>query len=148
MELLSSRRWRHPGDRVLRRVLPWFEDPLDFLTSVEEMRRESRALERFADHPRESELFRVVRGSTAGTSVDLPWLDVERAFLIAVNRMADDDVVLALDYRGDPVDPRVVGSDVWSNPRQYGWRIAASTFSSFAGMLGLTSGEADGPASA
>ncbi|WP_199848199.1 hypothetical protein [Streptomyces dysideae] len=94
--LLDAGQWRHPGDAELARLIPWFEDPLDFLTHTEGMRRGSRALDMFADDPRSSELFRTVRGSGRRAPVELPWLDVEQAVLVAVNRMPGDDVALAL----------------------------------------------------
>ncbi|MFI6820390.1 hypothetical protein ACIBJE_05470 [Micromonospora sp. NPDC050187] len=34
-ELLHVGRWRHPGDDVLRDLMPWFESPLDFLTNID-----------------------------------------------------------------------------------------------------------------
>ena len=36
---------------------------------------------------------------------------------VAVNRRPGDDVSIILDYRTDPSDPRVVGSDPWSGQR-------------------------------
>ncbi len=42
LELLADRRWRHPGDTALHALMPWFEDPVDFLTDVGQIRRESR----------------------------------------------------------------------------------------------------------
>lgn len=54
-----------------------------------------------------------------------------------MNRHAGDDVALALDYRTDPSDPRVVGSDFRTNPRQCEWRLVTPTFSAFAHALGL-----------
>ena len=141
--LLDSGRWRHPGDDVLRAVVPWFEDPLDFLNSPGEMARESWFLyeDGTADDPRDSALFHVVRGSVAGPG-DLPWLDIEQAFDIAVSRRPGDDVSIALDYRTDPSDPRVVGSDAWTGQDQTGrfqyvWREVAPTFTAFAEALGL-----------
>lgn len=146
VSLLDRGRWRHPGDSVLSAVIPWFEDPLDFLHSPAEMRRESWFLyeDGSADDRRGSALFHVVRGSVAGPS-DLPWLDVEQAFNIAVNRRLGDDVAIALDYRTDPSDPRVVGSDVWTSRHQTGrvqyvWRQVAPAFSAFAEALGLVTG--------
>ena len=153
IDLLAAGRWRHPGDDVVREVVPWFEDPLIFLTSVDHMHRESRSLDLFADNSRSSELFRVARRSVVGP-VELPWLDVELAFLVAVNRMPGDDVAIALDYRSDPSDPRVVASDLWTDPKQCAWRVVAPTLSAFAEMLGLLAeqpvarfpaGEPDGP---
>jgi hypothetical protein len=141
--LLESGRWRHPGDDMLSAVVPWFEAPLDFLTSPGEMSRESWFLyeDGSADDRRDSALFHVVRGSVVGPGT-LPWLDVEQAFNIAVNRRLGDDVAIALDYRTDPSDPRVVGSDVWTSQHQTGrveyvWREVAPTFSAFAEALGL-----------
>jgi hypothetical protein len=63
MELLASGRWLHPGGEGLRGLMPWLEDPLDFLTDVHQMRRESRSLDLFADDEASSRLFRAIRGS-------------------------------------------------------------------------------------
>ncbi|NRQ33122.1 hypothetical protein HII36_14905 [Nonomuraea sp. NN258] len=139
IDLLAAGTWRHPGDAVMREVMPWFEDPLIFLTDLDHMRGESGALDLFADDERSAEVFRVARGSLAGP-VELPWLDVELAFLVAVNRLAGDDVAIALDYRGDPADPRVVAGDYWTSPdRCFRWRVVAPTFSAFVTALGLPS---------
>lgn len=137
VSLLAEKRWGHPGDEELARLIPWFEDPLDFLTSVAGMEWESRSMDMFADDVSYLELFREVRGSERETPVELPWLDVEKAFLIAVCRHPGDDVALALDYRTDPADPRVVGTDFWTDPRGCEWRVVAPTFSEFAAALGL-----------
>jgi hypothetical protein len=137
IDLLRRGRWKHPGDDVMQQVMPWFEDPLDFLTTVEHLRRESRHLDTFADDDEWSSLYRVNRGSASQTPVDLPWLDADQAVLIAVNRIPGDDTFLALDYRENMVDPRVVAADIWSTPNQYHWRIVAPTLGSFAGRLGL-----------
>ncbi|GHI83399.1 hypothetical protein [Streptomyces xanthophaeus] len=138
--LLRQGRWRHPGDAKMAELAPWFEDPLHFLTSAEQMTSESRSMDMFADDPLSSKLFREVRGSSsgqAGRPVELPWLDIDQAVLIAVNRVPGDDVALALDYRTDPLDPRVVGSDFWTDPRRCAWRPLAPTFTAFAEALGL-----------
>ncbi|MDO3684358.1 hypothetical protein [Micromonospora sp. C28ISP2-4] len=137
IELLNGGRWRHPGDDVLRELMPWFESPLDFLTSIEGMRRESRSLTLLADDPPSSHLFRQTRGSIATASVELPWLDVEQAVLIAVNRIPGDDVAMALDYRTDPADPQVVASDFWTDPKQCSWQAVAPTFSQLVEVLRL-----------
>ncbi|MFI6008394.1 hypothetical protein ACIBAG_06140 [Streptomyces sp. NPDC051243] len=143
---LRRGRWQHPGDVAMRALIPWFEEPLDFLLTPTEMTRESRSLDMFADDPRSSELFREVRGSQRRAPVELPWLDIEQAVLIAVNRRPGDDVALALDYRTDPSDPRVVGSDFWTNPRQCAWRTVAPAFSVFADALGMDLEKLDAPA--
>ena len=97
----------------------------------------SRSLIQFADDPLSAQLFRETRGSTADGPVDLPWLDAERAVLIAVNRRPGDDVAVALDYRTDPTDPRIVASDFWTNPKQCTWRMVSPTFSQLVDQLGI-----------
>ncbi|WP_329536663.1 hypothetical protein OG568_15685 [Streptomyces sp. NBC_01450] len=82
-------------------------------------------------------MLHVARGGSQETPVELPWLDVEQAFFIAVNRVPGDDVGLARDYRTDAHDPRVVGSYVSMNPLLYEWRVVAPTFSAFAAALDL-----------
>ncbi|MBA9005284.1 hypothetical protein [Thermomonospora cellulosilytica] len=49
-------------------------------------------------------------------TAELPWPDVERAFLIAVNR---------------------IPGDLWTGPERYAWRVVTPTFSEFAAKLGL-----------
>lgn len=118
--------------------MPWFEDPLDFLTDVDQIRRESGSLDHLTQDEDTARFFRQVRGSTATGPVELPWLDVELAVLIAVNHIPGDDVAIALDYRTSASDPQVVASDFWTDPRQCSWRIIAPTFSAFTAALDLT----------
>lgn len=134
--LIDRGLWRHPGDALLAKVIPWFAAPLDFLSSADSMARESGSMDRLADDPL-SAFFRLALGSRTPDPLELPWLDVEQAVLIAVNRIPGDDVGLALDYRTDPANPRIVGSDFWTDPRLCQWRVASPTFSSFATSLGL-----------
>ena len=141
--MLQDGRWRHPGDRVLAAFLPWFEDPLDFVTTVDGMRGETANLVRLAAH--DAETFRIRRGARAAgaartraaEAVDLPWLDVDRAVVIAVNRRAGDDVLLALDYRTGTAEPRVVAADVWTHPGGYEWRVVAASFADVVDALGV-----------
>lgn len=137
-ELLASGLWQHPGDEVLREALPWFEDPVDFLSSTDHMERESRSLDMFADREEYSRLFHVTRGSVAG-AIRLPWLVAEAAVNIAVCRYAGDDTSIALDYRDDPANPVVVASDPWTwpYPGAYLWRPVAPSFEAFAATLGI-----------
>jgi hypothetical protein len=117
--------------------VPWFEDPLEFLTDTHDMERQSRALDRLADDEQSASLFQLARRRSPEGRVDLPWLDVEHAILIAINHYAGDDTAIALDYRIDLANPRVVGSDTWTVPNQYLWRTIAPTFAAFAEALGL-----------
>ncbi|MFJ3307382.1 hypothetical protein ACIPSA_30670 [Streptomyces sp. NPDC086549] len=134
--LIDGGLWRHPGDAVLAQVIPWFKDPLVLVSSPEQMELASRSMDMFADDPY-CAFFREARGSRATDPLELPWLDVEQAVLIAINRNPGDDVALALDYRTDPSEPRIVGSDFWTNPHLCQWRVVAPTFSAFVTSLGL-----------
>ncbi|MER7760183.1 hypothetical protein [Streptomyces sp. NPDC097619] len=135
--LIEGGRWRHPGDPALSECVPWFEDPLAFVRDPEQMAFASRSLDLYADDPH-STCFAVARGSRAAADpLELPWLDADLAVLIAVTRNPGDDGALALDYRSDPSDPRVVGSDHWSDPNTCRRRIVAPTFTAFAATLGL-----------
>jgi len=134
--LLDQGRWRHPGDAEMARLIPWFESPIDFLTTTSQMEWESSSLDTL-DDDRYAAFLHVARGRGQETPVELPWLDVDQAFFIAVNRVPGDDVGLALDYRTGALDPRVVGSYVSMNPMLYEWRVVAPTFSAFAAALDL-----------
>ena len=120
----------------MRAALPWFEDPVVFLSSVRAMEWQSESLDFEADDEASSRLFRVARGSAAGP-VRLPWLDTELSFFIAINRNPGDDVAIALDYRGDAGEPAVVASDFWTEPIACLWRPVAPSFEAFAAMLGI-----------
>ncbi|MER5606446.1 hypothetical protein AB0F93_09940 [Micromonospora tulbaghiae] len=135
--LLREGRWNHPGEPAVARVMPWFHDPLDFLGSTEQMERESQSLDRLIQDDETAELFRCTREPTATGAVELPWLDVDRAFFIATAQYAGDDTAIALDYRTNSADPRVVASDVWTSSAPYTWRTVAETFSEFVAELRL-----------
>jgi hypothetical protein len=137
LDLLRDCRWRHPGEAALDRVMPWFKDPLHFLDSVQAMERESNSLAFLTDDEASARLFRQTRGTGQVSPVDLPWLDVDKAFLVAVNERPGDDVAIALDYRTDYTDPRVVASDFWTDPRICSWREVTPTFSALVGAFGL-----------
>jgi len=53
---------------------------------------------------------------------------------IAVNRVAGDDVAIALDYRTSMIDPRVVAS-YWIENKYGRWCAVAPTLSHFVDML-------------
>nr|WP_243715464.1 hypothetical protein [Micromonospora sp. KC207] len=129
LSLLRADRWRHPGETALARAMPWFKDPLHFLTSIEAMTRESTSLDILTQDHASAQLFRLARGTERTEPIDLPWLDIDMAFLVAVNKRPGDDVAIALDYRTDPIDPRVVATDFWTDPSRCSWREVAPTFS-------------------
>lgn len=66
--------WRHPGDAVLAEVIPWFEDPLVFVSNPKQMEFASQTMDMLADDPH-CAFFRVARESNATGPLELPWLD-------------------------------------------------------------------------
>ncbi|MEV6600956.1 hypothetical protein AB0M36_29525 [Actinoplanes sp. NPDC051346] len=117
--------------------MPWFRDPLDFLGSAQEMERQSQSLDRLVQDEEMAELFGLARESAATGPVELPRLDVDRAFFIAMATYAGDDTAVALDYRTSSSDPRVVASDVWTGAPSCDWRTVADTFSTLVAELRL-----------
>jgi hypothetical protein len=132
--LIQDGRWVHPGDARLRELIPFLVHPVDFLSTPEAMAFESSG--RLADDPRDSVLFHMVRRHQRIEPIDLPWLDVDRSLLVAINRWPGDDVAIALDYRTDMGDPRVVASD-WGVGKGCLWREVSPRFSDFVERLGL-----------
>lgn len=129
ISLLEAGLWKHPGEDVLHNVVPWITDPLDFLTSIDQIERESSG--HLADYPDSSKRARELRGSLQAPSVELPWRDVDRSILIAVNRNLGDDVAIALDFRTSQSDPRVIASAWRGHPMEVFWEEVAPTFTQF-----------------
>jgi hypothetical protein len=134
MSLIQQGRWVHPGEERLRELIPFFGEPVNFLHTVEAIQFESTG--HLADDPEMSEVFHMIRGSKQSEPVELPWLDADRAVFIAVNRIPGDDIAIALDYRTDPSDPRVVAND-WGIKHGCIWRQVVHAFSNFVQSLGL-----------
>ncbi len=137
VELMNTGRWKQPTDETIKQVIAYLQEPVDFLLNAEEIHRESSHLLTLVNDLKMAELFYEYKGST--TSVrDLPWLDVEKTLFIAVNRNSGDDIAIALDYRTNLEDPRVVASDWWSeNNSKHLWREVESRFSEFVKKLGI-----------
>lgn len=136
LQLLAEGRWRHPGEAALRQVIPWIEEPLELLTTFEQLEQNSD-WSGWIDDSGTSEVFYVVRGSAFAVPVELPWLDGELFVCIAVSRENGDDCAIMLDYRTSRTDPRVVASDWNTADRGSHWREVAPAFSAFVAMLGL-----------
>lgn len=98
------------------------------------MARES-PWELFLEDPDFAAFIHYARGSQSVMPVDLPWLDVEQAVFILVNRWPGDEQGIALDYRTSRTDPRVVASD-WETTHPCLWREVTPTFSAFVQQLG------------
>ena len=134
LAMIDDGRWKHPGDEVMQRTIPFLRDAVDFLT-IDGMRRESTG--RLADDPDLSKLYHERRGNKSSEPIELPWLDADKAVFIAVNRVAGEDVAIVLDYRGNPSDPRIVASNWTTDYSACLWREVAVTFSDFVRMIGI-----------
>lgn len=139
VELIETGRWRQPNDEAMELALPWFEDRLDLLLTVEEMARESGGLRQ--QSLTDPDFWQTAIATNKPERIDdTSWLDAERAILIAVNREYGSDVAVALDFRTDSVDPRVLGSE-WADCNDdthiHRWRLAADRFSQFVVQLRL-----------
>ncbi|WP_149752470.1 hypothetical protein [Rubripirellula obstinata] len=107
--------------------------PLRFLPSLEEMAFESATS--IADDPKYSKLFREYRSSITTDTRDLPWLNMDRAFFVATNKVPGDDLAIALDYRTSATNPRVVASE-WTDDGVL-WCPVAATFTEFVDLIDL-----------
>jgi len=96
IELINTGRWKQPPDETIKKVIPFLQEPMDFLPGIDAMQQESTGF--LADSPEMSELFHEYRGSKVPER-ELPWLDVDKALFIAVNRIAGADIGIVLDYR-------------------------------------------------
>ncbi len=131
--LIETERWTHPGDDVIKEMIPFLDEPIDFLT-LDQMEFESSG--HLADNPDSSSVFHEMRGSETVHVPDLPWRDVSKSFFVAVNRNIGDDLGLALDFRdSDETDPRVIAND-WGEGGCK-WREVSPAFSDFVARIGL-----------
>jgi hypothetical protein len=136
ISLIQEGRWKYPGRTVMRTAIP--DDlvgPIDLpikFYSLENIRSEtSRHLRDFEDDLI-TDIFHLLKGSTSGSK--LPWLDIEKCLFIAGSEVIGDDIEIALDYRTNPTDPRVVISD-WRDGCW--WAEVTATFTEFVARLDL-----------
>ena len=136
VELCQQNRWKHPGDDVIQSLIPYIKEPVHFITC--EHLRPLPTPDIIADDLTLRPVFHITRGSEENRFVELPWIDAELTIFIADNRIPGDDVAIALDFRTDLQDPRVVASDWWTLENQGCiWREVAPTFSEFVAQLSL-----------
>lgn len=135
IRLLKSGRWRHPGDHALHQLIPWLDDPLDFMTTIDGLNLLNRLISQMDAGT--MEFFQIGRGS-AGQPIAMPWLDLDQAVFIAECRYAGDDIAVALDYRTNTTDPRVLATDTATIAQQHlSWRQVTPTLSQFIDALHL-----------
>jgi hypothetical protein len=101
----------------------------------------TRQLLGLADSSQAAAEMRLGRSNACSRPLDLPWLDVEKVIVIGGGADYGDDLWVALDYRTDAGDPRVVANeyvrvDDTRRPECF-WREIAPTFSEFCARLGL-----------
>jgi hypothetical protein len=128
--LIDTERWQHPGDDVLRQLIPRLADPVDFRNWVPQ---NTVAAEIASFSPRDLETFKLYR-NTDDLHRPLPWLNADQAVFIAVNRIPGDDVAIALDYRDSVDEPTVVAS-CWPENKYHEWFLVAESFDGFARSL-------------
>src|SRR5262245_61564389 len=133
-QLINERRWRHPGDDMLLRAIPFLDRPVHFYLTLDAMWHASRG--EFADDPQMSLLFHEYRGQRRDAT-PLTWLDADMMLMLAVNREIGDDVGIALDFRTGFDDPRVVASDWQTDDHTHHWREAFRCFSDFVEAIRL-----------
>lgn len=81
------------------------------------------------------ETLRLIKGSSNSDTIQLPWLDMSQAIFIAVNRVPGDDIAIALDYRLNSANPRIVASDWRDEAGGCVWKEVYATSASFASAL-------------
>lgn len=131
VKLWTDGQWQQPDDGLIQSLIPWLQGPIELMEMMQWIVTENQGV--FADNPDDAKLMHEYRGSVSSEKPDLPWLDVEKALVIAVNREPGDDLAIALDFRTSADDPRVVAS-YWCCDRDIyyaKWRMVTSTLSEF-----------------
>jgi hypothetical protein len=130
VEMMEDGTWRHPGAEMMIRIAPFIKEELDFRTSENRIHTGECLMGAFED---ENKTFHEYRGSRVSGVRDLPWIDVEKSALIAINQYPGDDVAVALDYRTSMTDPRLIGTE-WIEGDDGGcfWREISPSFTEFA----------------
>ena len=132
-KLIETNQWVHPGDTQLRNKIPFIREPVAFLNFKGHMLPESGPLMEIDKS--EDRFFSEYKGSIYGYR-DLPWIDIEKTIFIIINKIPGDDLGIALDYRLDVNNPRVVASD-WQSGEGVKYIEICPSFESFVTLLEL-----------
>jgi len=101
------------------------------LLSFEGIKRESE-WDRLLKHENLTDIYRIGSSRHRGEPItEIHTLDTDQALLIAVNL---DEEAIALDYRIDPINPRVLGSFALTG---WKWILLADSFAEFAEKVNL-----------
>lgn len=133
VELWNSGKWRQPQEKLIQQLIPWLNGPVEFIEEMQWLELENSG--QLADIPFASKMFQEYHGNNLKEKPDLPWLDIDQALFIAVNREHGDDLGIAIDFRTSLTDPRVVASRWCSNPHHVEWDLVTDTFSEFVHRL-------------
>jgi hypothetical protein len=118
----------------MRRVVPSIDERLVFIQSEAWILRESEGHAADGEH---ASAFKEYRGSRSDHDLGLPWRDVEQSLLVIVAEMAGADVAVALDFRPNTTDPRVIATAWRGKPEAIDWFEVAPSFSSFLRAVGI-----------
>lgn len=139
ISLLQEDKWRYPGPTAMNEVIPYEVGPIDLpirFYSLEMIRFETAQHLRMFEYPQTSDIFHLYCGSAASERpIELPWLDIEKSLFIAGSEVIGDDIEIALDYRMNHDDPRVV-APAWRSEGCL-WTEVTPTFTEFVERLGL-----------
>jgi hypothetical protein len=128
IQLMERGVWKHPGDEVIKTIIPFFHEPIDFVTSIAGMHVEP--------FPGYDHMFQD-SGTSNSQAKSLPWLDSDLAIFLAINRHIGDDIAIALDYRISRGSPRVVANNWHTGISGCPWEVVAPTFEEFISRLGI-----------
>jgi hypothetical protein len=120
--------WKHPVDEVIKTLLPFFLEPVDFVTSISGME--------VKPFPGYDHMFQD-SGTKNSRAKSLPWLDSDLALYLAKNRYIGDDIAIALDYRISRANPRVVANNWHTGISGCPWEVVAPSFEEFINRLGI-----------
>ena len=135
ISLIEVGNWKHPGDDVIKNVIPFRSEFVGFMT-IDEMERNASGLG-WGDTEKGALCFKERRGTDTVAVPDLPWRDMNKSFFIATDREHGSVGGIALDFRAGPEgDPRVIANA--SGLNLYEWRLVTNSFSEFLQRIGLS----------
>ncbi len=123
---VGSNHWHHPGSQVIAQATPFFTTTVDFIESIDEMRQATSCYE-FVECADGAQVF---DSRMVSLNADLPWLDTSKMLVLAESHSSEPHAVIALDYRMDTENPRVVASEESHNKQAF-WEEIAPTFEAF-----------------
>lgn len=133
LDAIASGEWHQPRDATVRALVPFDDLPFDFRLTITDLSCDG--LGHLATHTELPEQFHVYASRQGHQARPLPWIDVDRAVVIADGRIPGADSGIVLDLRTSSQDPSVVASN-WE--RQTGvclWQEIAPSFSSFVQVI-------------